>query len=147
MRTRKKDREFQKKIGGPPSLFRKAIAHLLNHTSDRCWGMLYVWYAFPKIYPFRDLWDKGQMCGAECKAETKGCYFGKFWPKQITENPGPGATYCPRCHAEHYFKEVRLEGWASDFTAKGKCRDCGEWTATRKWLNWNDIRDMERAKA
>ena len=69
----------------------------------------------------------------------------------MTENPGPGATYCPRCLKDSIPGELRMVNpenhKASEFHLCDhlrQCPHCLQSTSTRKWLNWNDIRDMER---
>jgi len=63
----------------------------------------------------------------------------------MIDNPGPGALFCPLCHAVAWSRNVRFFGFSGDEVAWIECPACQKW-GTQKWLTWNEVNEKQKGK-
>lgn len=62
----------------------------------------------------------------------------------LTQNPGPGAKYCPWCRKDSITRTIHRTGKASDpvDNARATCGHCGEESPAGWWMTWNQAREV-----
>lgn len=63
----------------------------------------------------------------------------------LSQNPGPGAKFCPLCLKDSFTRRIRNAGSATDMHSYATCGHCGQETDAKLWMDWNAAKEAAGA--